>query len=224
MILATDTSGRIVSTALLTNEWVREAKYVGKSTESSHFFKQVDWLLKESGEQLSDVQALAIGSGPGSFTGLRISFSGFRAFSQSYDIPLILINSLDAIVWPWRHLSGIVVVAQRARRGFAFCGFYQLGELIGDYHYLSTDELMDNLAKQSEAVTLVGSFAGDLLTSKEDCVIIENIIGPTALDIAKMAKIRFDEQQFTPFEDAQPYYMRRSDAEIMWEQKENEKK
>jgi len=224
VILATDTSSRMVSTAIFTDEWFREAKYIGKSTESSHFFKQVDWLLKESNAKLSDIQALAIGSGPGSFTGLRISFSGFRSFAQSNDIPLILINSLDAIVWPWRYLVGVVVVAQRARRGYAFCGFYKQGKLFGEYQYLSTQELVDSLAEQTETVTVVGSFAGDLQEVEGDWLIIKDIIGPTALDVAKIAKIRFDEQQFTPFVDAQPYYMRRSDAEIIWEQKQNDKK
>lgn len=224
MILATDTSGRIVSTAILTDDWVREAKYRGKSTESSHFFKQVDWLLKDSNVKLSDIKALAIGSGPGSFTGLRISFSGFRAFAKSHDIPLILINSLDAIARPWKFLPGIVVVAQRARRGFAFCGFYKQGELIGDYNYLSTQELEDKLLKQKETVTVVGSFAEDFQEVAGDWTIIKNIVGPTAFDVAKLAKIRFDGQLFTPFAEAQPFYMRRSDAEIIWEKKENEKK
>jgi tRNA threonylcarbamoyladenosine biosynthesis protein TsaB len=222
MILASDTSGRIISTALLTDDWLREVKYMGKSTESSHFFRQVDYLLKESQVELSDLDALAIGSGPGSFTGLRISFSGFKAFAQSKDIPLILINSLDAICWPWRHLSGIVVVAQRARRGFAFCGFYRQGNLLGDYLYLSMAELVDQLAKQ--AVTVIGTFAGDLVDVKDGCLIVPHIIGPEAVDIAAMAKIKFDAQQFTAFAEAQPYYMRKSDAEITMEKKENAKK
>ena len=57
----------------------------------------IDELMKEVGLQFSEMNAIAVGKGPGSYTGLRIGVSAAKGLCFANDIPLISINSLEVL-------------------------------------------------------------------------------------------------------------------------------
>ena len=57
----------------------------------------VDELLRETGVQPADLDAIAVGKGPGSYTGLRIGVSFAKGMCYALNIPLIAVGSLDAL-------------------------------------------------------------------------------------------------------------------------------
>ncbi len=67
-----------------------------KQSESLHTF--VEWALEGAEIQLSDLDAISLGKGPGSYTGLRIGAASAKGFCFGLDIPLLAVDSLETMV------------------------------------------------------------------------------------------------------------------------------
>lgn len=74
-------------------------------------------LLAEAGLGWSDLSLLAVGTGPGNFTGVRISVAAARGLALALKIPAIGVTSLEALAFGQ---TGPVLVAQDAKRGAAY--------------------------------------------------------------------------------------------------------
>ena len=98
LILSIETGTDICSVALANDG---ELMALRESDEGRDHAKKValfvDELLRETGVQPSDLDAIAVGKGPGSYTGLRIGVSFAKGMCYALDIPLIAIGSLDAL-------------------------------------------------------------------------------------------------------------------------------
>lgn len=99
LILSIETGTDICSVALSNDG---ELMALRESSEGRDHAKKVaifvDELLKETGVQPSDLDAIAVGKGPGSYTGLRIGVSFAKGMCYALNIPLIAVGSLDALV------------------------------------------------------------------------------------------------------------------------------
>lgn len=85
----------------------------------------IDRLLKKAGITVADLQAIAYGCGPGSFTGVRIASSVAQGLAFAYQTPLIPVSSLAMIA---QSVSAPeVLVALDAVQGHAYCGHYRRG-------------------------------------------------------------------------------------------------
>lgn len=98
LILSIETGTDVCSVALANDG---ELMALRESDEGRDHAKKVaifvDELLKETGVQPSDLDAIAVGKGPGSYTGLRIGVSFAKGMCYALNIPLIAIGSLDAL-------------------------------------------------------------------------------------------------------------------------------
>lgn len=98
MILAIETATQICSVALF-----RDRQVIGLLESDEHNAHSrilhilIDRLFKETGTALSDLTAIAVSKGPGSYTGLRIGVSTAKGFCYAKDIPLIGINTLECM-------------------------------------------------------------------------------------------------------------------------------
>ena len=70
-----------------------------KQSESLHTF--VEWALEGAEISLKDLDAVSLGMGPGSYTGLRIGSSAAKGFCYGLKIPLIAVNSLETMIEPF---------------------------------------------------------------------------------------------------------------------------
>jgi len=97
-ILAVDSSSLTGSVSLCQGETlVAESLLNVRSTHSEKLLKQVDLLLVEAGWQLEDLDLLAVVTGPGSFTGLRIGIATIKGLAQVLNKPVVPISSLQAV-------------------------------------------------------------------------------------------------------------------------------
>lgn len=69
--------------------------------QSEHLHKFVEWALEGAEIQLKDLDAVALGMGPGSYTGLRIGTAAAKGYCFALGIPLIAVNSLETMVEPF---------------------------------------------------------------------------------------------------------------------------
>jgi len=98
-ILHLETSSKNCSVAISENENMiclcEEISENYKQSESLHTF--VKWALEGAELSLKDIDAVCLGKGPGSYTGLRIGAASAKGFCFGLNIPLISVNSLYAI-------------------------------------------------------------------------------------------------------------------------------
>jgi tRNA threonylcarbamoyladenosine biosynthesis protein TsaB len=93
LILALDTATDVATTALV---W--DGEVLGERTSrAATVLADVDALLRQGGVRESQVEALAVGTGPGSFTGLRMGLAVARALAFALDVPAAGVSTLDAL-------------------------------------------------------------------------------------------------------------------------------
>jgi tRNA threonylcarbamoyl adenosine modification protein YeaZ len=93
LILAFDTATDRATTAL-----VDDGEVLGERvTRASALLEDVDALLRQAGAHPRDVDALALGTGPGSFTGIRIGLAAARGLALALGVPAAGVSTLDAL-------------------------------------------------------------------------------------------------------------------------------
>lgn len=128
-ILALDTATRTQSLALMEGEMVLEhAQQRVKFNHGSSLLTRVAQMLEDQELQVSDLDLIAVGRGPGSFTGLRVGIAIAKSLSRAKDIPLVGVSTLAALAHPAAsaHPEAAVCATLDARRREVYTGLYAL--------------------------------------------------------------------------------------------------
>lgn len=97
-ILAIETSGKICGVCLYVNpDEFYSAKIVLKHSHSEKLFELIEQVLISSGRKIDDVSSIAVSSGPGSFTGLRIGLAAAKGISESLAVPIVQVPTFEAL-------------------------------------------------------------------------------------------------------------------------------
>lgn len=100
LMLALDTSTSSMTVALLRQgKQIAQVNSRAERNHSIHLLPAVQKLIREQGHRSSDLESVAVGNGPGSYTGVRIAVTAAKTFSWSLDIPLVSVSSLEALAF-----------------------------------------------------------------------------------------------------------------------------
>jgi tRNA threonylcarbamoyl adenosine modification protein YeaZ len=126
-LLAIETSGPVLSVAIKkSGAKLRHATVQGHMKHAENLLPVIDRLLKKEGLKIRDIDAFLIGRGPGSFTGLRISFATLKGFLATHSRPCYGALSLDLIAAGMRPERGAnLTVCLDARRGKLYVRSYR---------------------------------------------------------------------------------------------------
>jgi len=124
-VLSVDTSTARGSIALLEGVEVRaELRLFSPETHSARLLRSIEFLLESGGWKLSDLNLVAVGIGPGSFTGIRIGVSTALGLAQTLRIPFAGVSGLEALAHQVSYLQGRVGVVMDAQRSQVYYGEY----------------------------------------------------------------------------------------------------
>ena len=152
-ILAIDASGLSGSVAYISDyKLVGEYYICHKLTHSQTIMPMLEHLRKIIGLDLEQVDAVAVTSGPGSFTGIRIGVATAKAMALALGVPIIGIPTLDVMAHNITFTSQLICPIMDARRNQVYTSIYRWQEnklqRIEDHLAISIDELLEKIADE----------------------------------------------------------------------------
>lgn len=213
-ILAIETSTELASVALLREGELLVRESAGVQTHSQSVLPLVQALLKEAGLRVQDCDALAFGSGPGSFTGVRTACGIIQGLAFASDLPVVPVVTLQAMAQACLDLHGKtdVVTLLDARMEEVYWAHYRYD---GAWQTvvqptLSSPEALGSIASLKETTACGNGLAAypAAFGSHVFADRLSDIIGPHAAYIAKLALAAFLRGDAVEAKLAQPLYLR----------------
>jgi tRNA threonylcarbamoyladenosine biosynthesis protein TsaB len=226
LILAIDTATAQVSVAMGdAGTVVGETRFVGGRRHAEQLAPAIAGVCEGTGVELSQLAAVAVGIGPGLFTGLRVGVTTAKVMAQALRVPVVPVPSLDLVAYPLRHAHRLVVAVLDARRGEVFHAAYRTVpggvQRVTDYAVAAPEELAADLVARGEDVLL----AGDGVARHADALRAVDraedagpaFAMPSVAALVELATGRMEREEFdaTPA-SVEPMYLRASDAELSW--------
>lgn len=216
-ILALETSTDACSAALMVNDTIIERYHLAPHKHSELILPMLQSVLEEAELQLSQLDAIAFGCGPGSFTGIRIAAGLVQGLGYGANLPVIPVSSLKTLAQTAcdELKAQNVLTAFDARMGEIYWGIYR-----PDKNGLMQSVIGDSLAhpdtvKLPKDDTWIGVGDGwkpysDVLQHRlnKRLIRIENRLYPQAKQVAKLAYIDWCAGKTVPADKALPVYLR----------------
>ncbi len=175
--------------------------------EKLHVF--IEEILAEAKITYKDLSAVAIGSGPGSYTGLRIGVSAAKGLCYALEIPLIAIESLEILANKVEVSDGLIIPMLDARRMEVYCCVF-------DKEINVIEKTSAKILDETSFQTIGGPIyiVGDC---QEKChsVLTDNrfhflpeIKFPSAQEMSAVSYIKYKSQQFEDVSYFEPFYLK----------------
>ncbi len=131
-VLAIDSSGLTASVAVVEDSrTIAEYTVDYKKTHSQTLLPMIDEVAKMTELELSDIDAIAVSGGPGSFTGLRIGSATAKGLGLALDKPLIHVPTVDGLAYQVYGCGDIICPIMDARRNQVYTGIYTFSAKAG---------------------------------------------------------------------------------------------
>lgn len=212
LILSIETSGKNGGVALARGD-AHSFELLGESAiaqgeYSAQLMPQIVALLASAGITKRELEVIAVASGPGSFTGLRVGIATGKALAEALDKPIVTVSVLEAVAANAQQAGERVAALLDAGRGEAYFGLY--GAETVDEMIVKAEELPGRLAGLPQAAAIVtpdeklaAIFSGATLVQR-----------PGAADIARLGLAKLLRGEAAPVAELDANYIRRSDAEL----------
>ena len=216
LILAADTSGKNGSLALVRFENGAQHAFdvvsIEGGTFSAQLVPQIAALLKSHQLSKSTIDAFAVVSGPGSFTGLRVGLAAIKALAETLRKPIAAVSLLEVVALAAGR-NGRVVSALDAGRSEIYTGVYEI-ENSRARCLSETLETMETFTAIAEGKAVVTPDTRLVESLRRSCVNVTLISPPRADSIALLGFARIQAGETVAPELLDATYIRRSDAEI----------
>ena len=220
LILSIETSTTVCSVALHEDGMIKASNtfYLDKS-HSTVLVPSIDTLISRSGYNKTDLSAIALSKGPGSYTGLRIGTSTAKGLCFALDIPLIAVGTLNGLarkVAPFTTPDVKLCPMLDARRMEVYtCLLDKNLNLLKDVHPAIIDEMSFKEELDGGKIVFFGNGAHKCrdVIRHENAIFIDDI-EPSAEEIGYLAYTKFQETAFEDVAYFEPFYLKEFRATI----------
>lgn len=231
-ILAMDTATMVSSVAVAAEERVlAELTAETRFTHSETLVANIEKVLRLADVNREELSAVAVSLGPGSFTGLRIGLAAAKAIAYALSIPLVGVPTLEVLAAAFPSPGAVVAPLIDAQKGNGYFALYRFTEtgLVceKDVCVASPEEIADAIANEESPVTLAGDFARKLMQKGVELPKNASLAPithrmPRAALVAVRAIARLQNGEGKSPMELEPIYVRRSEAEVLWEKRHKE--
>lgn len=216
-ILAIDTAAEVCSVALTNGTEIIERFTAEPRRQAQVLLPYIDELLAEANMTLTQLDAIALSNGPGSFVGLRLGAGIAQGLAFASDLPVIPVSSLAVLAQAaYREKkSENVLVAVNAHMQEVYYGIYAAQK--GVMHAVEADSLCqpDVIAIPQGKWLAVGS-AWDVYGELREKIInshaIESTLVSQARDVLTLAEFALQNKQVVTAQELTPFYLRTKSA------------
>ena len=229
MILAIETSTPVCAAALVqTGRLLAEINVQTGNTHSERLMPQLERLFLLAGADRAELAALAVSIGPGSFTGLRIGLTTAKTLAYAWGKPIVGVPTLEALAYGCPCADGWVAALLDAQKGRVYRAIYrwQAGRLfeISPVEIAPAAAVVAELAALPAPVMVVGESVREhlaLLDATHGRVVAapEAALMPRAAAVAMLGYEKWRQGAAVRPEELNPFYVRRAEAEELWERR-----
>ena len=219
-ILGIETATRVESVAVISGEKIlAEVTQEARLTHSETLLPQIKEVLQISDAE-EKIDAVAVSIGPGSFTGLRIGLAAAKALAYAWNIKIIGVPTLLALAYHFP--SGTVLPMLDAQKNRAYVRRFKNFLPQGETEIRGIDEIISSASKIDGEVFLCGDVLSKIKIDLPANVKIapENLRMPRAANVALCGRDLLNEGKFDNVMNMEPLYIRRSEAEVLWERRQ----
>lgn len=161
MILGIDSSSLVASVTLIDDTTIIAEYTINlKKTHSQTLLPMIDEIIKMTGIDKKEIEAIAVTNGPGSFTGLRIGAATAKGLAYALNIPIIGVSTIEAMAYNYNHCNKLICPIMDARRNQVYTGIYEcqneeLRKLL-EPCAVSVDELIETIIKLNKEIIFIG--------------------------------------------------------------------
>lgn len=236
-ILGIESSGLVASVAIVEDDQLLAEYTVNyKKTHSQTLLPMLDEIKKMIDLSMTDIDAIAVAKGPGSFTGLRIGSATAKGLGLALKKPLVEIPTVDGIAYQMYGHSRLVCPLMDARRNQVYTGLYKFEDAKDGHKFVvkkeqcavSIDEIIDEINNCNEPVVFLGDGVPVYKEIITNSLKVPYEFAPAycnrqrASSVAALGAVYFSEGKIVTAEEHKPDYLRLSQAER--ERMEREKK
>lgn len=196
---------------------------VGKGG-GEYLLSSLDLLMKRTSRKISDIDLIAVGTGPGSYTGIRVGLATAKGLAEGLHIPVQGVSTLRVIAENAHYTSDWIASVIDARRGDVYAALYQrtpkgLSEIESPIA-ISANEFVAKLVDLNHIMFCGnGSKVYQSVWSQHPGCQIAPVDWdhPLGSQVARVASQDLKQNQSDPVELA-PCYLRKVEAEVRWEE------
>lgn len=226
-ILGIDTSTMRTSVGIIEdNEIIAEYLLSGSRFHSEALTEMIDEIFKKLDFTIHDIDLLAVGVGPGSFTGVRIAVTIQKTFAQFLEKDIVSLSSLKAMAID-TNSDRIIVPVVDAKRHRAYSGIFkeENGKLITlrEDDLKDVSEIIEELKELNKPILLTGPGREIFYDEFKESLDIKmtNDMGLSGTKIAKLGLEKYNEFGTENYFEVLPNYLRLSQAEREYEERNN---
>jgi tRNA threonylcarbamoyladenosine biosynthesis protein TsaB len=226
-VLAMETSTSRSSVAIVAHDRVLASAALGVARRHGEFVAPaIRFCLDHAGLAAERLTGVAVGLGPGLFTGLRVGIATAQSLAASLHLPAVGMSSLDVLAFQVRYAPDLICAVIDARRGELYWALYRAlpgGVQRQDDLRLGTiEKLTAELESQGDDVLVVGDGAMTHRRALEQTG--AELAGPEngwpdAAVLGELAAPRFVREETQRATDLHPIYLREADAQLGWERR-----
>lgn len=223
-ILGLDSSGIVASVAVVEDDVLLGEYTVNyKKTHSQTLLPMLDEVARMIELDMESVDAIAVASGPGSFTGLRIGSATAKGLGLALDKPLIGIPTVEGLAYNLYDAQGVICPIMDARRSQVYTGIYRFRdhkmEIVQDQCAVDIGEILDRLNELQEPVLFAGDGVPVFADSIRERLEIPYSFAPAHVNkqrasaVAALGLQYYKDGKYQTAEEYRPHYLRKSQAE-----------
>lgn len=175
--------------------------------EKLHVF--IEEIINNAGISIKELNAIAVSSGPGSYTGLRIGVSAAKGLSFSLNIPLISVDTLTSLANQVSFSDGNIVTMIDARRMEVYSAIFNLNKIM--IRKVEAQILTENSFNEiSEKIYFIGDSneKAKTILNKSNFIFLDEIKYPSANEMSKLSYEKFLNKKFEDVAYFEPYYLK----------------
>ncbi|WCL82451.1 tRNA (adenosine(37)-N6)-threonylcarbamoyltransferase complex dimerization subunit type 1 TsaB [Saprospira sp. CCB-QB6] len=219
LILVLESSSRKTSVALIKNGhcWLVEESTGNTGDPAAELTLFVQKILQHAQIKGSQLTAIGVSKGPGSYTGLRIAYSTAKGLAFAWQCPLLALDTLAALAYgaKWNQelpANSLLVCLEDARRGNAYAAIYNLAlEPVKSPFFVSLKDLDLEGYKEEQQIYLLGSAAAayqELTSQNGNNFNMLPLTEPSARFFEQLAQKEYEQALFADLAYSEPFYLR----------------